>query len=90
MQIPNLQAEVVECFPIIGDGDYFLRLVVLDIAAFKRFVLDRLSGSSVAWVRSSFGLKQAKYRPGCRFEASLGALAASARDLHASPNVDWY
>jgi Lrp/AsnC family leucine-responsive transcriptional regulator len=54
--------EVMECYLMTGDADYLLRVVVPDITAFERFVLDRLTQiSSVARVRSSFALKQVKY-----------------------------
>ena len=54
--------EVMECYLMTGDADYLLRVVVPDIPAFERFVLDQLTRiSSVARVRSSFALKQVKY-----------------------------
>jgi Lrp/AsnC family leucine-responsive transcriptional regulator len=54
--------EVMECYLMTGDADYLLRVVVPDITAFERFVLDQLTRiASVARVRSSFALKQVKY-----------------------------
>jgi Lrp/AsnC family transcriptional regulator, leucine-responsive regulatory protein len=54
--------EVMECYLMTGDADYLLRVVVPDITAFERFVLDQLTRiGSVARVRSSFALKQVKY-----------------------------
>jgi Lrp/AsnC family transcriptional regulator, leucine-responsive regulatory protein len=54
--------EVLECYLMTGDADYLLRVVVPDITAFERFVLDQLTRiASVARVRSSFALKQVKY-----------------------------
>ena len=35
--------EVMECYLMTGDADYLLRVVVPDIRALERFVLDRLS-----------------------------------------------
>lgn len=54
--------EVMECYLMTGDSDYLLRVVVADIAALERFILERLSKiRGVANIRSSFALKQVKY-----------------------------
>ncbi|RMF12158.1 MAG: Lrp/AsnC family transcriptional regulator [Alphaproteobacteria bacterium] len=56
------QPEVMECYLMSGDADYYLRVVVPDLAAFERFlkdVLTRIPG--VAKIRSSFALKQVSY-----------------------------
>ena len=54
--------EVMECYLMTGDSDYLLRVVVPDIAALERFILDRLTTiRGVANIRSSFALKQVKY-----------------------------
>ncbi|MFN2378484.1 MAG: Lrp/AsnC family transcriptional regulator [Candidatus Binatia bacterium] len=55
--------EVMECYLMTGDADYLLRVVVPDVAAFERFLLDHLTRiPGVASVKSSFALKQVKYR----------------------------
>jgi Lrp/AsnC family transcriptional regulator, leucine-responsive regulatory protein len=55
--------EVMECFLMTGDSDYLIRLVVRDIAELQRFILQKLSNiPGVANIRSSFALKQVKYR----------------------------
>jgi len=55
--------EVLECYLMTGDADYLLRVVVPDVAAFERFLLDHLTRiPGVASVKSSFALKQVKYR----------------------------
>lgn len=55
--------EVLECYLMTGDADYLLRVVVPDVAAFERFLLDHLTRiPGVSSVRSSFALKQVKYR----------------------------
>ena len=55
--------EVLECYLMTGDADYLLRVVVPDVAAFERFMLDHLTRiPGVASIRSSFALKQVKYR----------------------------
>ena len=55
--------EVMECYLMTGDADYLLRVVVPDIRALERFVLDRLSPiPGVEKIRSSFTLKQVRYK----------------------------
>jgi Lrp/AsnC family transcriptional regulator, leucine-responsive regulatory protein len=54
--------EVLECYLMTGPRDYWLRFVVPDLAAYERFVkqkLTRLDG--VASIESSFALEQVKY-----------------------------
>lgn len=55
--------EVLECYLMTGDADYLLRVVVPDVAAFERFLLEHLTRiPGVASIKSSFALKQVKYR----------------------------
>jgi DNA-binding Lrp family transcriptional regulator len=55
--------EVMECYLMTGDADYMLRVVVADLAAYQRFLLDHLTRvPGVASIKSSFALKQVKYR----------------------------
>ena len=55
--------EVMECYLMTGDADYLLRVVVPDIRALERLVLDRLSPiPGVEKIRSSFTLKQVRYK----------------------------
>lgn len=55
--------EVMECYLMTGDSDYLLRVVVADIAALERFVLDHLTPiADVEKIRSSFALKQVRYK----------------------------
>ena len=55
--------EVMECYLMTGDADYLLRVVVADIRALERFILDRLSPiPGVEKIRSSFTLKQVRYK----------------------------
>ena len=57
------RSEVMECYLMTGDSDYLLRVVVPDIASFERFLLDHLTRiPGVASIKSSFALKQVKYR----------------------------
>jgi DNA-binding Lrp family transcriptional regulator len=54
--------EVMECYLMTGDADYMLRVVVADLAAYQRFLLDHLTRvPGVASIKSSFALKQVKY-----------------------------
>src|SRR3984957_8365963 len=54
--------EVVECYLMTGDSDYLLRVVVPDVQALEKFILNGLTKiSGVANIRSSFALKQVKY-----------------------------
>lgn len=53
--------EVMECYLMTGDADYFLRVVVADVNAFRRFVLDKLTKwPGVRSVRSSVALDRVK------------------------------
>ena len=55
--------EVMECYLMTGDADYLLRVVVADVPAFERFILDFLSRvPGVGNIKSSFALKQVKYQ----------------------------
>jgi DNA-binding Lrp family transcriptional regulator len=55
--------EVMECYLMTGDADYMLRVVVADLAAYHRFLVDHLTRvPGVASIKSSFALKQVKYR----------------------------
>ena len=54
--------EVLECYLMTGPRDYWLRVVVPDLAAYEQFLkqkLTRLEG--VASIESSFALEQVKY-----------------------------
>jgi len=55
--------EVMECYLMTGDSDYHLRVVVADVSAYERFLMDYLTRiPSVANISSSFALKQVSYR----------------------------
>ena len=62
--------EVMECYLMTGDSDYLLRVVVSDLAAYERFLMDHLTRiPGVASIRSSFALKQVKYSTALPLEA---------------------
>jgi len=55
--------EVMECYLMTGDADYLLRVVVPDLEAFQRFLMDHLTRvPGVSSIKSSFALRQVKYR----------------------------
>ena len=55
--------EVMECYLMTGDSDYLIRVVVADIAALERFILDQLTPiADIEKIRSSFALKQVRYK----------------------------
>jgi DNA-binding Lrp family transcriptional regulator len=55
--------EVMECYLMTGESDYLLRVVVPDLQALERFILNFLSRvPGVGNIRSSFALKQVKYQ----------------------------
>ncbi|OKO78832.1 Lrp/AsnC family transcriptional regulator [Bradyrhizobium sp. NAS96.2] len=55
--------EVMECYLMSGDSDYLLRVVVRDVDALQQFIVEKLAKTSgVANIRSSFALKQVKYK----------------------------
>jgi Lrp/AsnC family transcriptional regulator, leucine-responsive regulatory protein len=55
--------EVMECYLMTGEADYLLRVVVPDLRAYERFVLERLTRiPGVANIKSSFALKQVSYK----------------------------
>jgi DNA-binding Lrp family transcriptional regulator len=53
----------MECYLMTGDSDYLLRVVVPDLPALERFIVDHLTKiPGIANIRSSFALKQVKYQ----------------------------
>ena len=56
-------AEVMECYLMTGDFDYLIRVVVADMPALERFIVDKLTKiPGIANIKSSFALKQVKYK----------------------------
>jgi len=52
--------EVMECYLMTGDSDYLLRVVVPDLEAYERFVMDFTKIAGIAQIRSSFALRPVK------------------------------
>ena len=58
-----LRPEVMECYVMTGDSDYLLRVLVRDIHEMEHFILSTLTKiPGIANVRSSFALKQVRYK----------------------------
>ena len=55
--------EVMECNLMTGEFDYLLRVVVPDLDAYERFLMDHLTRiKGIASIKSSFSLKQVSYK----------------------------
>src|ERR1700733_10270324 len=78
--------EVMECYLMSGDSDYLIRVVVRDVPSLQRFIVEELSKiTGVANIRSSFALKQVKYKTALPLpELSTNDSAPSRRRLRAS------
>lgn len=62
--------EVMEMYLMTGDEDYLLRIVVPDIQALERFILHNLTRiEGIKNIRSSFALKQVKYKTALPLES---------------------
>ena len=73
------QDEVMECYLMTGDSDYLIRVAVADMAALERFILEQLSSiPGIEKIRSSFALKQVRYKTALPLPALLQP-ALSAR-----------
>jgi Lrp/AsnC family leucine-responsive transcriptional regulator len=56
--LPN----VMECYLMSGDADYLIRVLVRDVHALERLIVDQLTRiPAVSNIRSSFALKQVMY-----------------------------
>ena len=61
--VMNEQQEVMECYLMTGDSDYLIRVLVPDIQTLETFIVKKLSKiSGVSNIKSSFTLKQVKYK----------------------------
>lgn len=73
-------SEVMECYLMTGDADYHLRVVVPDLMALQHFIVGKLSKTSgVSNIRSSFALKQVKYKTALPLVDLLDAGAAQSQ-----------
>ena len=63
--------EVMECYLMTGASDYLLRVLVPDMKSLERFIVDHLAKiPGVANIRSSFALKQVRYKTALPLEGS--------------------
>ena len=63
--------EVMECYLMTGDSDYLIRVAVADMAALEEFILEQLTPiPGVEKIRSSFALKQVRYKTALPLPAS--------------------
>ena len=76
--------EVMECYLMTGDSDYLIRVAVTDIAALERFILEQLTPiPGIEKIRSSFTLKQVRYKTALPTPARGGVIRAQG----ANPGV---
>ena len=55
--------EVMECYLMTGDSDDLIRVAVADMGALEKFILEQLTPiSGIEKIRSSFALKQVRYK----------------------------
>ena len=55
--------EVMETYLMTGDSDYYLRIVVKDLPAYEKFLMEKLTKlPGVASIKSSFALKEIVHR----------------------------
>jgi Lrp/AsnC family leucine-responsive transcriptional regulator len=65
--------EVMECYLMTGDADYLLRVIVSDVQSLERFIVDYLAKiPGVASIKSSFALKQVKYKTAMPLPGAAG------------------
>ncbi|CAB3785160.1 hypothetical protein LMG28614_02064 [Paraburkholderia ultramafica] len=68
--------EVMECYLMTGDADYLLRVVMPDMQALERFIVDHLTKiPGISNIRSSFALKQVRYKTALPLPSSELTLA---------------
>ncbi|MGA0034393.1 MAG: Lrp/AsnC ligand binding domain-containing protein, partial [Burkholderiales bacterium] len=72
--------EVMECYLMTGDSDYMLRVMVADVQALERFIVDFLAKiPGVGNLKSSFALKQVKYKTALPLPGAAPAAKAGRR-----------
>ena len=66
--------EVMECYLMTGDSDYLIRVAVADMSALERFIVEQLAPMpGVEKIRSSFALKQVRYKTALPLPAAARA-----------------
>jgi Lrp/AsnC family leucine-responsive transcriptional regulator len=65
--------EVMECYLMTGDSDYLIRVAIADMSALEKFILEQLTPiPGVEKIRSSFALKQVRYKTALPLKQALG------------------
>jgi Lrp/AsnC family leucine-responsive transcriptional regulator len=71
----SIRDEVMECYLMTGDADYLIRVAVPDMQALEGFILEQLSPiAQVEKIRSSFALKQVRYKTALPLTRQLNSL----------------
>ena len=71
----NREAEVMQCYFVSGEFDYFLAVHVLDMDAYYQFVRRVISGSgNVRHFHSRFPMKRTKFTTGITFDEKIPEL----------------
>ena len=60
------QPEVMECYLMTGEADYLLRVVTPSLAAYHRFLMERLTRIPGIARQRAWGCVNWRRRPGCR------------------------
>ena len=82
------RSEVMECYLMTGTSDYLIRVVVRDVQAFERFIVDFLSRvPGVGNIQSSFALKQVKYKTALPLPQQTPAWRESTSDDKGRPRA---
>jgi Lrp/AsnC family transcriptional regulator, leucine-responsive regulatory protein len=69
----------MECYLMTGDSDCLLRVVGRDTVELQHFIIERLTKArGVANIRSSFALKQVKYKTALPENVLVGSQSARA------------
>ena len=69
-EVANL-SEVMECYHISGDYDYLLKVLVKDMAAFREFVVKKLTSiNHIGSTHSMFVINEVKHTTAINFDAS--------------------
>jgi Lrp/AsnC family transcriptional regulator, leucine-responsive regulatory protein len=65
--------EVMECYLMSGDSDYLIRVALADIGALEKFILNQLTPiPGIEKIRSSFALKQVRYKTALPLPGHVG------------------
>jgi Lrp/AsnC family leucine-responsive transcriptional regulator len=72
----NKESEVMQCYFVSGEYDYFLAIHVIDMDAYYQFVRRVISGSgNVRHFHSRFPMKRAKFSTKISFDEKAESLS---------------